>query len=97
MPCVGVALAGLSPASIGDEPFLSLSSSRRISTLTGFWSPVGCNKNIACLKIATCYILCYFWHLPFGPEGPAAGAKRPHVAEGREGERSETVIPEATD
>ena len=32
-----------------------------------------------------------------GPEGPAAGAKHPHVAKGREGERSETVVPEATD
>ena len=60
-----------------------------------------------------------------GPEGPAAGAKRPHATEGpaagpkgphagpkgpqqaqrastrdrrdREGERSETVVPEATD
>ena len=32
-----------------------------------------------------------------GPEGPAAGAKRPHVAEGREGERSETAVPEAND
>ena len=31
-----------------------------------------------------------------GPEGPAAGAKRPHAAEGREGERSETVVTEAT-
>ena len=31
------------------------------------------------------------------PERPAAGAKRPHAAEGREGERSETVVPEATD
>ena len=29
-----------------------------------------------------------------GPEGPAAGAKRTHAAEGREGERSETVVPE---
>ena len=32
-----------------------------------------------------------------GPEGPAADAKRPHAAEGRDGERSETVVPEATD
>ena len=32
-----------------------------------------------------------------GPEGPAVGAKRPHAAEGCEGERSETVVPEATD
>ena len=32
-----------------------------------------------------------------GPEGPAAGAKHPHAAEGREGERSETLVPEATD
>ena len=32
-----------------------------------------------------------------GPEGPAAGAKRPHAAEGREGKRSETVVPEAVD
>ena len=31
------------------------------------------------------------------PEGPAAGAKRPHVAEGCEGERSETIVPETTD
>ena len=31
------------------------------------------------------------------PEGPAAGAKRPHAAEGHEGERSETIVPEATD
>ena len=31
-----------------------------------------------------------------GPEGPAAGAKRLQAAEGREGERSETVVPEAT-
>ena len=31
-----------------------------------------------------------------GPEGPAAGAKRLHAAEGREGERSEAVVPEAT-
>ena len=31
------------------------------------------------------------------PEGPAAGAKRLHSAEGREGERSETVVPEAAD
>ena len=31
------------------------------------------------------------------PEGPAAGAKRPHAGEGRQGERSETVVPEATD
>ena len=32
-----------------------------------------------------------------GPEGPAAGAKRPHAAEGRAGARSETIVPEATD
>ena len=32
-----------------------------------------------------------------GPEGPAAGAKRLHRAEGREGERSETVVPDAAD
>ena len=32
------------------------------------------------------------------PEGPAAaGAKGPHAAKGREGERGETVVPEATD
>ena len=31
------------------------------------------------------------------PKGPTAGAKRPDAAEGREGERSETVVPEATD
>ena len=30
------------------------------------------------------------------PKRPAAGAKRPHAAEGREGEHSETVVPEAT-
>ena len=30
------------------------------------------------------------------PEGPAAGAKRLYMAEGREGERSETAVPEAT-
>ena len=28
-----------------------------------------------------------------GPKGPVAGAKRPHVAEGHESERSETVVP----
>ena len=32
-----------------------------------------------------------------GPEGLAAGAKRSHAAEGREGERSEGIVPEATD
>ena len=32
-----------------------------------------------------------------GPTGSVAGAKRPRVAEGREGERSETVVPEAID
>ena len=32
-----------------------------------------------------------------GPEGPAAGAKRPHAAQGSEGERSETVVLEAAD
>ena len=32
-----------------------------------------------------------------GPEGAAAGPKRPHAAEGRQGERSETVVAEATD
>ena len=31
------------------------------------------------------------------PEGPAADAKRPHAAKGRKSERSETVVPEATD
>ena len=31
------------------------------------------------------------------PEGPAAGAKRPHATERGKGERSETVVPEATD
>ena len=31
-----------------------------------------------------------------GPGGLAAGAKRPHAAEGREGEHSEAVVPEAT-
>ena len=35
--------------------------------------------------------------LPCGPEGPAVGAKCLHAAEEREGERSETVVPEATD
>ena len=32
-----------------------------------------------------------------GPDGPTADAKRLHAAEGCEGERSEIVIPEATD
>ena len=32
-----------------------------------------------------------------GPEGPAVGAKRLHAAEGGEGERSETAVPEAVD
>ena len=32
-----------------------------------------------------------------GPEGPGAGAKRTHAAEGREGEHSETVVLETTD
>ena len=31
-----------------------------------------------------------------GPERPAGGPKGLHAAEGREGERSETVVPEAT-
>ena len=34
---------------------------------------------------------------PCGPEVHAAGAKRLHAAEGHEGERSETVVPETTD
>ena len=34
---------------------------------------------------------------PCGPKGPAAGAKRLHAAEGREGERSKSVVPEAVD
>ena len=32
-----------------------------------------------------------------GPEGLAAVTKRLHAAEGREGERSEAVVPETTD
>ena len=36
-------------------------------------------------------------HCSCGPEGPAAGGKRPHMAEAQQVERSETVRPEATD
>ena len=56
---------------------------------------IGCNKNIACAN-STVHAM-FLLHFLCGPEGPAAGAKRPHAAEGREGERSETVVPEAAD
>ena len=35
------------------------------------------------------------FHCNCGLDEPAAGAKRPDVAKGREGERSEIVVPEA--
>ena len=39
----------------------------------------------------------FFLHFPCGPNGPAADVKRPHAAEGLEGERSEATVPETTD
>ena len=44
----------------------------------------GCRPMTAALFLVHC-----------GPQGPAAGARRPHGAEGREGERSEAFVFEA--
>ena len=45
---------------------------------------------------STCSLVSHFGRLLRGPKGPAAGAKRRHAAEGCEGERSESVVPEGT-
>ena len=68
---------------------------RKPKHLGGTQGVIGCNRNIACANSAVHAM--FLLHFPCGPKGPTAGAKRPHAAEGREGERCEAVVPEATD